>query len=331
MLAGADEEAIRVGGEALLMAEQLGLAELQAHALVNIGTARTNVGDASGLEDLDRAIEIASAAGSPEVARARNNLATSVWKLGDLRHAITLMEEAVAEGERLGAANLLRFSRNVHLWLLFRAGFWDEALPPTEEFLAACEAGKPHYHEGGMRLRRAVVRMARDDVKGALEDVEKIVPLAWKARDPQARVPWLAGCARLLVEAGEPGEAQSLAREAMGTEPMPWALVDLAFVAEELDCAEELVEQLGRGPQTKWADAARALLRDDFVRAADQLGEIGDAELEALAQLRAAEKLVAEGRRAEADEQLQRSLAFWRSVQATRYIRQAEALLAAAS
>ncbi len=43
------------------------------------------------------------------------------------------------------------------------------------------------------------------------------------------------------------------------------------------------------------------------------LYEIGDAELESLARLRAAEQLIAEGRRAEADEQLQRSLAFWRS------------------
>jgi hypothetical protein len=168
-------------------------------------------------------------------------------------------------------------------------------------------------------------------VKGALEDVEKVVPLASKARDPQARVPWLAGCARLLVEAGEPAEAQSLAREALGTEPVPWALVDLAFVAKELECAEELAEQLERGPQTKWADATRAVLRDDFVRAADQLDQIGDAELAALARLRGADRLVAEGRRAEADEQLQRSLAFWRSVQATRYIRKGEALLAAAS
>jgi hypothetical protein len=37
---------------------------------------------------------------------------------------------------------------------------------------------------------------------------------------------------------------------------------------------------------------------------------------------------VAEGRRAEADAQLEQALAFYRSVGATRYIREAEALLA---
>ena len=65
MLAEAREEAIRIGEEALAIAEELCLRELQAHALVNIGTARTGMGDGSGIEDLLRAIEIASATGSP--------------------------------------------------------------------------------------------------------------------------------------------------------------------------------------------------------------------------------------------------------------------------
>jgi hypothetical protein len=135
----------------------------------------------------------------------------------------------------------------------------------------------------------------------------------------------------VLVEAGERDEARPVAQEAIRGAPMAWGLIDLAFVAHELGCAEELAEHLERGPQTTWADASRAVLRGDFVKGADLLDEIGDAKLEAVARLRAAEQLVAEGRRTEADEQLQRSLGFWRSVRATRYIRQAEALLAAAS
>jgi len=243
----------------------------------------------------------------------------------------SLMEEAVAHAERLGLGNLARFSRNVHLWLLSREGRWDEALPHVEEFLAACETGQPQYHEGGMRLRRAVVRLARDDADGALEDIQKVVPLAREVGDPQARVPWLSGCARLLAEIGDVEPARARAQEALGGGGAEWALAELALVAKQLGCDEELAEELERGPQTTWTDAVRALLREDPVRAAEIFDEIGDAELEALARLRAAEKLVAEGRRNEADEQLQRSLAFWRSVGATRYVREAEALLAAAS
>ena len=185
-----------------------------------------------------------------------------------------------------------------------------------------------------MRLRRAGLRLARDDAEGALDDIRQTVPLARQAGDPQQRVPWLAGCTRLLVVAGKRDEARQLAPEALraaGSAFVSWALVELAFVAQELDFAEELADRLEHGPQSKWITASRALLRNDFVTAADTLEEIGDAELEAHARLRAVEQLLAEGRRAEADEQLRRSLAFWKSVRATRYIREGEALFAAAS
>ena len=335
MLAGAHEEAIRIGEAALAMADELGLVEVQVEALVTIGTTRTSSGDAGGLEDLERAVAIALAAGSSSVVRAANNLAVSVWALGDLRRGRRLMDEAVAHGYRLGLASMLRFSRNVQFWLLAREGYWDEALPYIEEFVAACEAGEPHYHEGGMRLRRAVIRMGRDDVQGALEDVRKIVPLAQSAGDPQQRGPWLAGCACLFVEAGNTEEARQLADELLdeGGVMSRWglaelALVDLALIAEELGRVDDLATVLERSSRTKWTEAAGALVRGDAVQAADLLHEIGDAELESMARLCAARRLVAEGRRAEADEQLQRSLAFWRSVGATRYVRQAEELLA---
>jgi predicted negative regulator of RcsB-dependent stress response len=57
--------------------------------------------------------------------------------------------------------------------------------------------------------------------------------------------------------------------------------------------------------------------------------EMGTRANEAFTRLRAAAQLVDAGRRAQADEQLQRALAFYRSVGATRYIREGEALLAA--
>ena len=52
---------------------------------------------------------------------------------------------------------------------------------------------------------------------------------------------------------------------------------------------------------------------------------------EAFARLRRAEALVRAGRRAEADAQRERALAFYRSVRATAYIRQAESLFAASA
>ena len=67
----------------------------------------------------------------------------------------------------------------------------------------------------------------------------------------------------------------------------------------------------------------------DFDQAADLYAEIGSLPDEAFARLRAAERLLAAGRRADADAQLQRALAFYRKVGATAHLRKAEALLTA--
>ncbi len=62
--------------------------------------------------------------------------------------------------------------------------------------------------------------------------------------------------------------------------------------------------------------------------AADALAELGKASDEAYLRLRAGERLLGEGRVEEAVEQLERALAFYRGVRATRFIAEAESLLA---
>jgi thioredoxin-like negative regulator of GroEL len=79
------------------------------------------------------------------------------------------------------------------------------------------------------------------------------------------------------------------------------------------------------------ADAAAAYGTGAFEEAAEIYADIGALPDEAHARLRAAEALVAAGRRAEADAQLQQALAFYRSVGATGYIREAEGLFAASA
>ncbi len=283
-ISGAHEEAVQRGREALALAEALELPELRVHTLSTIGSARVSLGDPSGLDDVEQAVESALSTGSSEVVRALNNLAIAVLTLGDLRRARKLIEDSLAHAERLGMASMARFAGNVRLWLLFQEGDWNAVLPATDEFLAACDAGVPHYQEGGMRIGRAMIRLARDDVDGALDDVRKVVRLARDAGDPQQRVPWLGGCARVYVESGRSEEARPLAREAL--QPAEhWAYINVAFVAGELACGEELCELLERGPRTPWVDAMQAVLRNDFVVGADALTRIGHGELAAVAHL----------------------------------------------
>jgi hypothetical protein len=82
--------------------------------------------------------------------------------------------------------------------------------------------------------------------------------------------------------------------------------------------------------KTPWRKAAAAYVSGDFPAAAAEYSAIGALPEEADARLRAAHVLVGEGRRAEADAELKRSLTFWHSVGAVAYVRQGEALQAAA-
>ena len=66
-------------------------------------------------------------------------------------------------------------------------------------------------------------------------------------------------------------------------------------------------------------------------RAAGIFRKMGAAANEARCRLWLAEELIRQHRRPEADVELQRALAFYRSVAATRYIREGEVMLAASA
>jgi class 3 adenylate cyclase len=332
-LADENDEAIRVGQEALAMAERLGLDELRAHALDNIGIAKVQLGDRNGLADIERSVEIALAAKSPEAGRAYNNLADMFWQFGDLRRATELLDEAVRVSETFGSVTIARFARVLQIQLLFSRGEWDEGLRQADEFIAACERGESHYLESAIRGDRASARLARGDVEGALDDVGRAIEHARRVKDPQALLGTLAQAVWVYAEAGRIEEANGVADELLSEGgSSPYAFSGLAWVAHALDCVEEVREAIdGARPETIVAHAARAVLDGNWEEAADLFYEIGQLDDEAAARLRAAERLLREGRRAEADAHLQKALAFYRSVGASRYAREAESLLAASA
>jgi tetratricopeptide (TPR) repeat protein len=176
------------------------------------------------------------------------------------------------------------------------------------------------------------MRSARDDIEDALDDMHRALQLAREAKDPQTLVPALGVAARVFIAAGRIDEARALGRELLATPRLAgeYRIVEFAFVADRLGFGSEVKNLLEHvRPQNPWTRGGIALVDGDYAAAADTFHEIGDLEFEAEARFHAGEKLVAEGRRGDADEQLTRALAFFRSVRATRFIREAEALLSA--
>ena len=332
-LADRNEPALRVGNEAVEMARALGLAEIEARALNNVGVAKAHLWDLSGLDDLRQSIEIALAASSPEASRGYNNLGAIVFDLGDFRRSVEYFAEAVRVGEQLGNAIVTEYSRTIVIQQQFWLGEWDEALPAFDDLLAAWELGDGHYLESGVRIDRAAARLAQGETRGAVDDIDRAVELARQAEDPQALFPVLGSAARMLAELGRISEAREFARELLSHDAAPtllYSVLELAFAADALDIHDAVGEHVRRIPElTKWRDAATALHARDFAAAAERFDAIGVPLWAARARLVAGERLAADGRRAEADRQLGQAIEFFREIGASAYARRAESLLAA--
>ena len=332
-----DAKAFAIGREALSMAEEFGLETVRARILNTLGVVRVRLGDPAGLADIERSIE-ATVPGSPERLRGFINLATMLADTGDLKGSGDRYAEGLREAERAGSSGPVRWIRVELFFIEHLTGRWDEALAHADEFLAEAETLERHYMNAAAYWVRAPIRLARGDESEGLLAAEQGLSLAREAQDPQVLHPSMAYYSHLLLDVGQRPQASALLDElferlqsgptGLGGE---W-LVPLAFAVVRLEREADLEAALeSTTTATPWVRAARACLAGAFEDAADILAGTGAAPHEAFARLRAAEGLVEAGRRAEADAQLQASLAFYRSVGATRYIREAEALFAASA
>jgi len=273
-----------------------------------------------------------------DLIRGYNNLTAHQMLWGELEQARASGDETRRLAEHYGHIGMVRFHdggagvNNPYL-----LGDWADALARADAFLAGVEQGTPHYQEGFCSACRAMIRLGRDDVDGAVADVERALALARPIGDPQQVRTALARASFVFVTIGDERRAHEVLEEAIEelsrTTHIGFGGIDfhlLAFTAVILGREADALAAIDRESfRTPWLQAARAVATGEPGRAAEVMGGIGAATPEAFYRLQAAEQLVREGRRREADAQLVPALEFYRSVAASRYIRGAEALLAA--
>ena len=330
LLAGERESGLRRAEEALAMAERLGLDDLQVHALTTIGSAKEYLGDVTGRDDLERAVEIGRSVNSAMVAGALNNLSvvvdtTDEWRVRELQR------EALREAERFGEVNLMRFVRGNLIAANWILGDWDEAVAVADEFIAECEQGSPHILEGPSRVFRAYIKLARGIRDEALEDFRRGLGLAReRPDDPQSLAPALVRIAWAYLQVGRASDARAAFAEAIPIlrkypYARPWTLPEVALELGETSAVREILAGLPPSPGYR---AMLAVLDGDFEEASEQYAAAGILLFEAEARLRAAEQLLAAGRSAEGEVELEKALTFYRSVGATLFIERGEQLLA---
>jgi hypothetical protein len=304
--------------EALAMAEELGLEELRAFTLMTIGTARAQAGDPAGVEVLEQAVEVADAIDSPESIRTRTNLAAMFQSRGELQRCFEVQARARRDAERFGIRRDILHLRIELVYECYWRGRWDEGSREAHAFLADVESGEPHpVGETNCRYLRAHLRLARDDIAGALADSAKSVEIAREMPIWGYLALALVGRARVLLAAGRRDDADALVTEVLEQDlsEAPYAGPDIAVALAELGRGKDL-PRVATKPYA-WFEAAKAYVAGDHVGAAGLYAEIGSLPDEADARLRSG-----------IDSEVQLALEFFRSVGATRYIREGEALLA---
>jgi hypothetical protein len=266
--------------------------------------------------------------------RAYHNLSATLFQV-DFRESAENLAASMRLARRIGGDAAAAYSDSAWISNLCWLGEWDEAMRLADEYIAECEAGRSEYGEDAVRDTRALIRHARGDSEGANADMARAVSFVRGLTEPQAWVPVFVHAALISLEQGRRDEADSYVTEVLGDPTRTFLnlqTVELATLTKALGRGSELGVFLRDFPRpTRWHGAALATHDGDYARAADLLDELGIVSLGAQARLNAATAFAASGRQAEADAQLRPALEFFRSVGATRYVREAEALLAAAS
>ena len=339
MLRSDYQAALDVGTRALRMAEELRIDELRAHVLNNIGGSLWGLGDESGLDHVQTAIEVAEAANSPfEMSRAYVNLAAGAASSGQLErsHEFELRAEAICA--RFGVVRQSRWVQGTLVFTEYMIGDWASAEDRIRVFVARLDAGEPHYLAAEVYVRRGLMSAARGRLEEACADAELAVGLAREAKDNQLALGTYACAAHIFDLAGRRKDAEPLVAEFIrvlaADEEVGFAVTDLttlAWPAVELGRGDELASLLGSRERWPWARAARAYCEGRLLEAADLCASTGALPIEAYTRLRAAEQLVAEGRGVEANDQVRQALALYRSVGATAFLRRAETLLPASA
>ena len=330
------ESGLELARAAVSLAREIGDAEVQADALVTEGGCAVSMGDTSGMARMEEGIALVGGRGRI-AGRGYNNLAWGWSVMGDLREARRVsaagVKVAMVEGDEQG----LWFQRGNLVNTCYSQGDWDEALRLGEMFIESAPESF-RYMEHAVRHVRAYVLVGRDDSRSAQDEMRSAIAGARAIDDAQSLWPTLVGVARIARRSGRPQEGEAALEEVLAAfassdsvgDAQEWhvelvlELVAMGRIETALGIAAEL-------PDVPWRRACIAIADRDYASAADILASADEHAIQAELRMEAARALAAEGRLAEAESQLERARAFWRSVGATAYLREADEVLAAAS
>jgi len=347
-IAGRSREALAAAEQALPLTEELGSALGLHLALMARGTARCDLGDPGGLDDLHEAARRALDTDAGRAVVAYVNLAHSLWLIKGPALALESARAGIELGERRGALAPGLWCQAETVWKLFDLGRWDELLEVADEVVEADRARGGSQVEMIALPYRAKVLLLRGDLRAAAPLVEQFLPRAREIGNLQILVPALISAALAEQARGNPGEALARVQEfaEVTRDRAAWTrgvhLPDafrLLTSAGELELAETLPPtETEVDTRTKHAvETARAILAEAraepeqaaelYARAAERWAEYGSVFERAHALFGRGRCLVALGRAEEAEDDLRGAREIFLGLGAAPLVAEIDALL----
>jgi hypothetical protein len=218
----------------------------------------------------------------------------------------------------------------------FGHGRWDEALVLSADVLAETAAVGGHYMDPSMRMMRALIFAARAEDDAARFELERGLESINPSGGTQAVAPILNEGAQVCLLLGDDDRAAELMAGVLravreGRTKAPGIDADGAAAVWRIGYAEEWLEIADGFAEAGRVWAARLVISGRAADAVALYEQIGSPREAAGAAWTAAEQLVADGRVTEGQPFLEQALSYYRAAGATRIVRRAQALLAAAS
>ncbi|WP_127504153.1 ATP-binding protein [Actinoplanes solisilvae] len=230
MLANEEERAIGWGIRATELAQRLGDLDTEVHALINIGSARVNTGDKTGIADLRRAHELAAPAGLDDHAgRALVNLASYAVDWYELDVAEQALDRVIPF---LLARDLDGYTRHLlghRARLQIARGDWTSATDDVTQALAGPPMVSPGLVPAMVAHATLGIRRGRP---GAEDDALAAAERGYATGESQFLCPPAIVLAEAYWLAGDPARAATEARRGLKVAlraGQPWFVGELAF------------------------------------------------------------------------------------------------------
>ena len=233
VLTGRHDQGAAAARRALALAADLGLPQ-PAFALHWLGLARCHHGDATGVEDMRRALELALEQSlGRETAVIYGNLAGAVSWYEGMAASLAAGEDGIAFCERRGMAEVARHLRAANLEVLAELGRTEQALAeagPAADEIQAMDDVK-FVVPRALQLRLLAEVGAPEQAPG----IDEFLSAARDAGQPAATGIAFAAAAQLLLARREPVRAHALLQELDRLVPvrteLAWSLPSLVRLA----------------------------------------------------------------------------------------------------